>query len=61
MLIRIANEMSAQSNWLVKPEQVSKIKEENEKMSVYAAQIGDVTILCWAHIGGTYHVKWICW
>lgn len=60
-LQRVAEEMTKETHWDVTADLVTKISQENPHVAIYAAQVGDVTILCWARIDGSFLVKHVCW
>lgn len=57
----VAKAMSDKTPWHITPEMVTPIKPMRPYMAVYAAQTGNVTILCWAHINGHFTVKYTKW
>ena len=60
-LERIAKAISDNTSWHVTADMVTKLSDYYSRMEVHAAQVRDVTILCWAHGDGSFSFKHICW
>ena len=58
-LQRIAQAMTNHTPHTVSADMVTPVKGE-DRMKVYSAQVGDVTILCWDQ-GNKFVVKTVCW
>ena len=60
--IRIAEEMTSNTPWYITPDMVTKLKKDGPKgITVYAAQCGDTTIICWEKGCGEFSVKYVSW
>ncbi len=58
----IVKAMNKKTRYNVNSEMITKIKSENSKISVYAAQVGDVIILCWINFHtNEYSVETVSW
>ena len=57
---KVAQEMTKQTPYTITADMVSYVNGEN-RMNVYAAQFGDVTVLCWLRPDGECMVKSVSW
>ena len=57
---KIAEMMRRGTNFNVTPDKVVKVGKD-PRMTVYAAQVDDVTIFCLARMDGRFIVKYTCW
>lgn len=60
-LNEVAREMSRNTVWNVPVEEIVKITKDSPKKAVYAAHMGNLTIVCKAYSDGTFIVKCIRW
>lgn len=56
----VAAAMSEQTKHNITADMVNYVHGES-LMNVYAAQVGDVTVLCWFRQDGQCIVKSVCW
>lgn len=57
---KIAEEMTQKTHYTITPDMVTYVKGD-VRMNVYAAQYGDVTVLCWVRPDGEFKVKSVFW
>lgn len=57
----VAKEMTAQTQYTITTDMVSYVKGEDNRMNVYASQVGDATVLCWLRPDGRCIVKTVDW
>ena len=57
-VVRVMNQKTV---WCVTREMVVKITKDNPRRAIYAAHVGNVTIVCKAYRGGNFSVKCIGW
>lgn len=57
---QVAQEMTKETGYAITADMVSYVKG-SPWMNVYAAQFGDITVLCWVRPDGEYIVKCVCW
>lgn len=57
---KVAQEMTKQTPYTITADMVSYVKGRVQ-LNVYAAQFGDVTVLCWVRPDGECMVKSVSW
>ena len=57
----VANAMSEAVHRYIRPEQIVLLPPETVHMNIYCAQSGNMTVLCWARVDGTFRVKHTYW
>lgn len=57
---QVAEVMKKGTPFDVTPDKVVKVGKD-PRMTVYAAQVDDVTIMCWVNMKGRFIVKYTSW